>query len=45
MHLEKTSYAPETDDANEIIYRKLRKHFDGKIYGHRLPQTVLRRLV
>ncbi|CAA7603435.1 Conserved hypothetical protein CHP02688 [Acididesulfobacillus acetoxydans] len=31
MDLENVSYTTETDDANEIIYRKLREHFYGKI--------------
>ena len=31
MDLESTGYSPETEDTNEIIDRKLREHFDGKI--------------
>lgn len=31
MDLESTQYTPETDDKNEVIYQKLREHFDGKI--------------
>ena len=40
MALEKTNYAPETDDANEIIYRKLREHFDGKIVRKDLTKAI-----
>ena len=40
MALEKTSYAPETDDANEVIYRKLREHFDGKIVRKDLTKAI-----
>ena len=40
MPLETTSYAPETDDANEAIYRKLREHFDGIIFGDAVIQVI-----
>ena len=40
MDLEKTSYAPETDDANEVINRKLREHFDGKIVRKDLTKAI-----
>ncbi|HPG64475.1 MAG TPA: protease Lon-related BREX system protein BrxL [Saccharofermentans sp.] len=33
-------YAPETDDANEVIYWKLRKHFDGKIVRKDLTKAI-----
>ena len=31
MIIEETGYIPGTEDPNEIIDRKLRKYFDGKI--------------
>ena len=31
MNLESAQYIPGTDDPNEVIYRKLREHFDGRI--------------
>lgn len=40
MSLEGTSYTPETDDANEVIYRKLRQHFDGKIVRKDLTKAI-----
>lgn len=40
MNLEGTSYTPETDDANEVIYRKLRQHFDGKIVRKDLTKAI-----
>jgi ATP-dependent Lon protease len=40
MALEQTAYSPETDDANEVIYRKLREHFDGKIVRKDLTKAL-----
>lgn len=40
MDLEKVSYTTETDDANEVIYRKLREHFDGKIVRKDLTKAI-----
>jgi hypothetical protein len=39
MDLE-NQYVPETDDANEVIYRKLREHFDGKIVRKDLTKAI-----
>jgi len=40
MDLESTQYTPETDDKNEVIYRKLREHFDGKIVRKDLTKAI-----
>jgi ATP-dependent Lon protease len=40
MDLDKTSYTPTTDDANQVIYRKLREHFDGKIVRKDLTKSI-----
>ena len=40
MDLESTGYSPETEDANEIIDRKLREHFDGKIVRKDLTKAI-----
>ena len=40
MDMENTSYEPETDDVNEIIYRKLRENFDGKIVRKDLTKAI-----
>jgi len=40
MDLESAQYTPETDDANEVIYRKLREHFDGKIVRKDLTKAI-----
>jgi len=40
MYKEAILYAPETDDANEVIYWKLRKHFDGKIVRKDLTKAI-----
>lgn len=40
MDLGSSAYTPETDDANEIIYRKLRQHFDGKIVRKDLTKAI-----
>ncbi len=40
MDLESTGYTPETEDANEIIDRKLREHFDGKIVRKDLTKAI-----
>lgn len=40
MDLESNQYTPETDDTNEVIYRKLREHFDGKIVRKDLTKAI-----
>ncbi len=40
MDLESTGYTPEVDDANEVINRKLREHFDGKIVRKDLTKAI-----
>jgi len=40
MDLESTGYTPETEDANEVIDRKLREHFDGKIVRKDLTKAI-----
>jgi len=40
MDLESTGYSPEVDDANEVINRKLREHFDGKIVRKDLTKAI-----
>ena len=40
MDIDSTQYTPETDDANEVIYRKLREHFDGKIVRKDLTKAI-----
>lgn len=40
MDLESTQYTPETDDTNEVIYKKLREHFDGKIVRKDLTKAI-----
>ena len=40
MELESAQYASETNDANEVIYRKLREHFDGKIVRKDLTKAI-----
>jgi ATP-dependent Lon protease len=40
MDLKSTEYTPEVDDANEIINRKLREYFDGKIVRKDLTKSI-----
>ncbi|MDI3509030.1 MAG: ATP-dependent Lon protease [Clostridiales bacterium] len=40
MDLELTQYKPDTDDTNEVIYRKLHEHFDGKIVRKDLTKAI-----
>ena len=40
MDKEINQYTPETDDANEVIDRKLRQHFDGKIVRKDLTKAI-----
>ena len=40
MDLESTPYTTETGDPNEVIYRKLREHFDGKIVRKDLTKAI-----
>ena len=40
MERETTQYTPETDDANEVIDRKLRQYFDGKIVRKDLTKAI-----
>lgn len=40
MDLKSTEYKPEVDDANEIINRKLREYFDGKIVRKDLTKSI-----
>ncbi|UWG96527.1 protease Lon-related BREX system protein BrxL [Dehalobacter sp. DCM] len=40
MDLESNGYKPEVDDANEVINRKLREHFDGKIVRKDLTKAI-----
>ena len=40
MDIDSTQYTPETDDTNEVIYRKLREHFDGKIVRKDLTKAI-----
>ena len=40
MDLESTQHSPETNDTNEVIYRKLREHFDGKIVRKELTKAI-----
>jgi len=40
MDLGSTQYATETDDKNEVIYRKLREHFDDKIVRKDLTKAI-----
>jgi ATP-dependent Lon protease len=40
VDLESIPYTPETDDANEAIYKKLRQHFDGKIVRKDLTKAI-----
>ena len=40
MDLESIGYRPKTDDANEVIHRKLREHFDGKIVRKDLTKAI-----
>ena len=40
MDFESSRYTQETDDKNEIIYRKLRQNFDGKIVRKDLTKAI-----
>jgi len=40
VDIESSRYTSETDDKNEIIYKKLRKHFDGKIVRKDLTKSI-----
>lgn len=40
MDLKSTEYTPEVDDTNEIINRKLREYFDGKIVRKDLTKSI-----
>jgi len=40
MDLESIQYTMETDGANEVIYRKLRENFDGKIVRKDLTKAI-----
>ena len=40
MDFDQTKYSSETDDKNEIIDRKLREHFDGKIVRKDLTKAI-----
>lgn len=40
MDLKSMEYKPEVDDANEIINRKLREYFDGKIVRKDLTKSI-----
>jgi len=40
MDMEKVSYEPDIDDANEVICRKLREHFAGKIVRKDLTKAI-----
>ena len=40
MDFDQAKYASETDDKNEIIGRKLRDHFDGKIVRKDLTKAI-----
>ena len=40
MIIEETGYIPGTEDPNEIIDRKLRKYFDGKIVRKDLTKAI-----
>lgn len=40
MDLESTGYTLETNDLNEVINLKLRKHFDGKIVRKDLTKAI-----
>ncbi|HPH11013.1 MAG TPA: protease Lon-related BREX system protein BrxL [Thermotogota bacterium] len=40
MDLESAGYTQETEDANEVINRKLREHFDGKIVRKDLTKAI-----
>ncbi len=40
MDFDQTKYTSETDDSNEIIDRKLREHFDGKIVRKDLTKAI-----
>ena len=40
MDVESAQYTPETDDTNEVIDRKLREHFDGKIVRKDLTKAI-----
>ena len=40
MDLESAGYTLETEDANEVIDRKLREHFDGKIVRKDLTKAI-----
>lgn len=40
MDLAKDHYTPHTDDIKGVIYKKLRKHFDGKIVRKDLTKAI-----
>jgi len=40
MNLELAHYIPGKDDPNEVIYRKLREHFDGRIVRKDLTKAI-----